>query len=166
MYSPVEDTSKCHMIPSYMYIIKENIDWRKHEMLWLSFILWCWLKIVTAVSVIQKLPEIARATTTSPQVMAFYEHLTSKRYVWYENKWISFCEMITNLLLCVMQCVWLVYQTPVMQSYDINFSALSMQFTEGKHLWNCACCWLTWTCLELFKTSDWWTVGHSSKASW
>ena len=40
------------------------------------------LKIVTAVSVIQKLPEIARATTTSPEVMAFYEHLTSKRYVW------------------------------------------------------------------------------------
>lgn len=38
------------------------------------------MQIVTAVSVIQKLPEIARATTTSPQVIAFYEHLTNKRY--------------------------------------------------------------------------------------
>lgn len=37
-------------------------------------------QIVTAVSVIQKLPEIARATTTSPQVIEFYEHLTNKRY--------------------------------------------------------------------------------------
>lgn len=37
-------------------------------------------QIVTAVSVIQKLPEIVRATTTSPQVIEFYEHLTNKRY--------------------------------------------------------------------------------------
>lgn len=37
-------------------------------------------QIVTAVSVIQKLPEIARATTTSPQVIEFYEHLTNKHY--------------------------------------------------------------------------------------
>ncbi|XP_068680848.1 uncharacterized protein [Montipora foliosa] len=36
-------------------------------------------QIVTAVSVIQKLPEIARSTKTSTEVMAFYEHLTSKR---------------------------------------------------------------------------------------
>lgn len=40
----------------------------------------CHLQIVTAVSVIQKLPEIAQATTTSPEVRTFYEHLTSKRY--------------------------------------------------------------------------------------
>lgn len=37
-------------------------------------------QIVTAVSIIQKLPEIARSTTTSPEVQAFYEQLTSKRY--------------------------------------------------------------------------------------
>ena len=37
-------------------------------------------QIVTAVSVIQKLPEIAQATTTSPEVTTFYDHLTSKRY--------------------------------------------------------------------------------------
>ncbi|XP_068690567.1 uncharacterized protein [Montipora foliosa] len=37
-------------------------------------------QIVTAASVTQKLPEIARATTTSPQVIEFYEHLTNKRY--------------------------------------------------------------------------------------
>ncbi|XP_067019318.1 uncharacterized protein [Acropora muricata] len=36
-------------------------------------------QIVTAVSVIQKLPEIARSTKISTEVMAFYEHLTSKR---------------------------------------------------------------------------------------
>ncbi|CAB4006609.1 Hypothetical predicted protein [Paramuricea clavata] len=35
-------------------------------------------QIVTAVSIIQKLPEIARSTTTSPSVTAFYEHLTRK----------------------------------------------------------------------------------------
>lgn len=35
-------------------------------------------QIVMAVSVIQKLPEIARSTKTSTEVMAFYEHLTSK----------------------------------------------------------------------------------------
>ena len=36
-------------------------------------------QIVTAVSIIQKLPEIARSTNTSPEVLGFYEHLTSKR---------------------------------------------------------------------------------------
>ena len=38
-------------------------------------------QIVTAVSIIQKLPEIARSMTTSPEVLAFYEHLTSKNYM-------------------------------------------------------------------------------------
>ncbi|XP_020905918.1 uncharacterized protein LOC110244095 [Exaiptasia diaphana] len=36
-------------------------------------------QIITGVSIIQKLPEIARKTTTCPEVRAFYEHLTSKR---------------------------------------------------------------------------------------
>ncbi|XP_068727677.1 uncharacterized protein [Montipora capricornis] len=36
-------------------------------------------QIVTAVSIIQKLPEIARSMDTSAEVKAFYEHLTSKR---------------------------------------------------------------------------------------
>ena len=52
-------------------------------MLWIVFlsdIIVHDLQIVTAVSVIQKLPEIARSTITSPEVMAFYEHLTSKSY--------------------------------------------------------------------------------------
>ncbi|XP_044171989.1 uncharacterized protein LOC114958965 [Acropora millepora] len=37
-------------------------------------------QIVTAVSIIQKLPEIARSTTTSPEVLAFYEHFSRKNY--------------------------------------------------------------------------------------
>ena len=46
---------------------------------------------MTAVSIIQKLPEIARSTTTSPEVLAFYEHLTRKnynaRYIIFVNLW-------------------------------------------------------------------------------
>ncbi len=37
-------------------------------------------QIVTAVSIIQKLPEIARATATSTNVAEFYQHLTTKGY--------------------------------------------------------------------------------------
>jgi len=45
-------------------------------------------QIVTAVSGIQKLPEIARSPKISTEVMAFYEHLTSKRC---NARWVILC---------------------------------------------------------------------------
>lgn len=59
--------------------------------------------IVTAVSIIQKLPEIARSTTTSPEVQAFYEQLTSKCY----NAWSIKEDIGENAhVVASLECIW------------------------------------------------------------